>query len=107
MDLFKERNRRSYRIQIRPNNEGPWKVIHTGPWDSKADYIYRNAIRPKRVMAVLTEADLQAMMYGHPDLVALEIEMDLWYTFDHPENEPPNRLADFDRLREIEEREGE
>jgi hypothetical protein len=48
----------------------------------------------RRVRRHVADTAVQAMFYGHPDLIVMETVLDEFYSVPGDQNDPPNRTAD-------------
>jgi hypothetical protein len=70
---------KNYEILVRHFVAGATLNIYTGPWGNKAQEIWDNAAVEyygRRVRRHISAREVQAFMYGHPDMVSLEVEVD-------------------------------
>lgn len=102
MSLFSSKPERRYRILVQYTKGGKWIGVYTGPWNAQAETVWRyKSMYPRRVYQDPTDRDVQAMFYGHPDLIELEKHFDRYYVVPGDENDPPNRLVDAEKFNEI------
>lgn len=84
---------RAWEVLVRNFADGAWLSIYRGPWTDKAEKQWVSAGRhfARRIRMFVKDADVMAMFYGHPDLVALEAHLDKFYVIPGDPNDPPNR----------------
>lgn len=82
---------KNYEILVRHFEGGAVLNIYTGPWGQSAQKIWENAGKEyysRRARRHVSDRESQATLYGHPDLVELDEDVDameLERFYDDPE----------------------
>ncbi|MGV9364497.1 hypothetical protein [Amycolatopsis sp. NPDC003731] len=86
---------KAWEIRVRNFADGAWLCTYTGPWTDKAERQWTSAGKhfARRVRRHVSDREVMAFFYGHPDMGPLERFLDALYVIPGDPNDPPNRTG--------------